>query len=437
MRISSSQNFSYLTRTFRNVLLNQLEPVLRMDGLVSSFEFIQFPLKCLKVYGLIPYDNGDGKWLKKRLLAIYHYFLIANLSICMLMFVFYVKNNLTRLELITENVALPGYGVLAIVKSISILLRRAEFQDLVDTLTELFPKNKEDQKAFNIRSYFRGYKLVEQVSAFLITLACLGFIVVPIGKFAMTGIWIRKFPFENAYPFDEYDEKFFAPIFVWTCFNMSTCLMSLLGPDLILYAFITLISMNFDILCTRLRRLKDVPTAETAKKLVKLVKLHRTLIRLSDNLEQIYSPSIFINVFGSSVLICLAGYAASTAVDVYMVLKFTQLLVGSLVQVMIVCYCGTKLTDASLKVSNAAYDCGWNGEWKRKESREIKMALLMMVQRSQKPTVITAYKFTVVSLNAFTTASIVLISFKDNSLIYIVSDIELVILIFDSSSHFN
>lgn len=377
-----------------------------MDGLVNFSEFTEFPLKCFKVYGLVPYDNGTSGLRKEKLLKIYRYFVFTNLSMCVLMYAVYVKQNAKNLTLITENVPLPGYGILAMAKSILILAKKQEFKDLVETLNELFPKNEKEQKTFNTRSYFKSYKLMERVVAFIVSSSAASFAIVPVVNFILTGTWIDKLPFDNCYPFNQYDVKYYNFVFVWTCFNIMNTIMSLLGPDLILYAFITLISMNFDILCIRLRKLKVNSVPDNAEKLIELVKLHKTLIRLSENLEKIYSPSIFTNFFGASVLICLAGYQVTVGTDFDILVKFIIHLAASMVQILMVCYYGSKLTGASLNVSDAIYDCGWNHKWSQEESRKLKMTLMMVDQRSQKPTFISAYKFTVVSLSAFTTVSI-------------------------------
>jgi hypothetical protein len=75
-----------------------------------------------------------------------------------------------------------------------------------------------------------------------------------------------------------------------------------LGPDLLLYAFITNIAMQFDILCREIKELKDVSPNEIEKRFGRLVEKHVTLIILSDNLEMIYSPAILSNTIGSSIM---------------------------------------------------------------------------------------------------------------------------------------
>lgn len=67
-----------------------------------------------------------------------------------------------------------------------------------------------------------------------------------------------------------------------------------------------------------------------------------------------------------------------------------------------ICYYGNKLTVASKKVAQAAYDSGWNCRTIEGGDKN----LLLIIQRSQKPIVLTAYKFAVVSLEVYFTVSL-------------------------------
>lgn len=230
----------------------------------------------------------------------------------------------------------------------------------------------------------------------------MNFGLAPVVRFLVTQDWYEKLPFNGWYPFDEYDPKYYNFVFVWHLFSIIITIASLLGPDLILYAFITLISLQFDILCDRLEKLKDFPSEEVYEQLSELVKLHETLIRLSTSLQRIYSISILFNFTGSSILICLVGYQVSMGIELENLVKFMILLTASLVQVLMLCYFGNKLSEASKKVADAAFCSGWH----ETENRKLRNAMLLLIQRSQKPNVMTAYKFSVVSLEAFTTVGL-------------------------------
>lgn len=302
-----------------------------MDALVNFTDFVQFPFKCFKVFGLIPYDADQTQTRKKKLLKVYHYLVIGNLTMSVMMMIIFVSKNLKNLTLITESVPATGFAGLAVLKAIMINKGKNDFKELMETLSDFFPKTKEEQKHFKVRGYFRGYKRMERIFSVLAGSTGVIFAVVPLINFAMTGVWIHDLPFHNWFPFDELDVRFYNFVLFWEFLNTIHTIVSILGPDLILYAFITLISMQFDILACELTELKNLPEKEAFEKLVKLAKDHEILLGLPKHLESIYSGSILFNFISSSILICLVGYKVSIGIRFETLTKFASLLVASLV----------------------------------------------------------------------------------------------------------
>jgi odorant receptor len=285
---------------------------------------------------------------------------------------------------------------------------KAEFKDLMETSSGFFPKTKEEQNIFKVGKYFRGYKRMERAFSILACSTGVVFIAVPIVRFVMSGVWIDELPFHNWFPFDELDVRYYNFVLLWEFINSVHSIASILGPDLIFYAFITLISMQLDILSCELENARNLPDKEVFKKLKKLVKDHERLIRLPKNLEKIYSVSILFNFIASSILICLGGYQVSIGITFEIQAKFASLLVISLMQVFILCYYGNKLTTAGENVAKAAYESGWH----EFQDRQARKAIILIMRRSQKPCAITASKFAIVSLASFTSVSFIVILLK-------------------------
>lgn len=374
-----------------------------MAAIVNFSEFVQFPFKCFKVFGLIPYDAdtvmNPKKKLQRKLLKIYNHLVIGNLTMSVLMMAIFVTQNITNLALITESLPATGYAGLAAIKAIMTYISKNDFKILMETLHGLFPKTKDEQKNFKIGEYFRSYKKMERTFSVLVFSTGVIFAAVPIVRFITTGVWIEKLPFQNWFPFNPLDWRYYNFVLLWEFTNTIHTLVSILGPDLLLYAFITLISMQFDILCYELRKVQNLKGKKAHEKIVKLVKVHETLIELPKHLEQVYSLSILVNFISSSVLICLVGYQVSIGVSFETLTKFASLLIASLVQVLMLCYYGQKLTSAGENVTAAVHDSGWE----TMKDQKLKKSLIMMIQRSQKPCTISALKFAVVSLPSFTT----------------------------------
>lgn len=373
-----------------------------MNALFEFSEFVKFPLKCFKFLGLNPLD--ESKMTRKLIMKrIFYYFIISNMALFVIMAVMYTRVNFGNLALITENVPAFGYTAVACFKVLSISLGKREFKELEQTLSELFPKTKAEQDAARVKNYLSEYKRVERTFSRLIVFILLIFTVAPVLKFIISGVWIDKLPLEMWFPFDEYNPFVYNFVFVWELYIVQVgTILALLGADMALYGFIALISMEFEVLCGRLIGLKKVSPTDTFGSLIELIEFHVTLTRLSGNLERIYSFSIVINFLSSSLLICLFGYQFSIGVSFEILVKFAFSLMAALSQILLFCYYGNKLTSASEQVATAAYDCLWYDG----HSRKFKTALQMMIQHAQKPSVITAFKFTPVSLEAFATVRI-------------------------------
>lgn len=374
-----------------------------MVVILKLTDFVEFQLNCFKVLGLASL-GGDVTLQRKTklLLKIYHHTLIASLLLFLITTIVFVKNNIHDLNLISEVVAGTGMGFLAIIKLLSIPSNKKEFRHLFQTLSNIFPTTQEDQKKYGVRRHFFWFNLMRSAMKMLFLSSGLTLSLSPIIEFIATGSWFRKLPILSWYPVDEYDPRFYNLILLWQWCCILTIHVSFLAQDLTLYAFITLISMQFDILCERLQTLNtgERIDKDAKMKLIELFKLHKTLIELSENLKKIFLFATFFNFFESSIYICLFGYQITAGSSWGNTMKSVVLLVSSLLQIFMLCYYGNKLANASVKVAQAAYDSGWYRH-RFENGKDVRL----MLQRAQKPIFLTAYKFSVVSLEVFSSVS--------------------------------
>lgn len=66
------------------------------------------------------------------------------------------------------------------------------------------------------------------------------------------------------------------------------------------------------------------------------------LLRLTDELDDIFGGSILFNFASSSVIICVVGFLVTTADRIIEVVKYSFTLISSIIQVYIVCLMGDK-----------------------------------------------------------------------------------------------
>jgi odorant receptor len=370
-----------------------------MSALITHSDFVWFPLKCFKVFGLVPYETYQVSRVKRVFLEIWRLNAFFTLTVPLILMVNFVRDNKDNLALIAESAAPNGYLFIAFIKTIFIFYKKKNFNHILQTLEEIFPKTKDEQKLFNVEVYLKSYKRIEKFVAALIAFASFNFVVVKIGNFILFGIWYdRKLPVENWFPFDKYDPIWYNFVILWTILFSVFFDGGLIGSDMILYSFVTQIVMHFDILSKKLEDLKSDCNGEEVKE---LTKRHQMLNELSAGLEEIFSFSILFNFTAGSLLICLFGYGILEEVKIELLLKFSAPVIASILQILLICQCGENLTHSEANLSISIYNSEWYNDHKR-----MKNYLILMSQKSQKPTVITAGKFTVVNFEAFAAVSI-------------------------------
>ncbi|XP_026480036.1 odorant receptor 4-like [Ctenocephalides felis] len=212
-------------------------------------------------------------------------------------------------------------------------------------------------------------------------------------------------------PFDSFRPDIYPFMYLYHVASGYVAMNALLGADL-LFSFLTgHLCMHFDLLAQRVARIgfQDGASNRDAlnqinnksrnvlmhKELVDCIQRHKVLIGISEELEKIFSFSIFMNFSGSSVLICLVGFqtTAVTGVALFMFLIF---LISMVVQIYQLCDAGHQLIEKSESLSKSIYESDWNNcDRKFKRSAQILMA------RAQKPQKLTALRFSVVSLTSF------------------------------------
>jgi hypothetical protein len=370
-----------------------------MAALISFSDFVSFPLKCFKVFGLVPQGNPPMKKWKKIALKVWRILAFSIMTIPSGLMVMFVRENLNDLSLIAQNSTPVGYLLIAFVKVACIYRKQENFRSLLSDLEKMFPKTKEEQSIFKVPESFKSFKRNERITSIFVVITTFNFMVTKLANLAVFGVWYdRVMPVDNWFPYDKYEPFWYNFTVMWylLCFVCFVC--GLLGADLIIRGFVTLISMQFDILSMRLQKLKPSDDKETLKQ---LIEHHEKLLKMSKDLEEIFAPSILFNFVTSSLFICLVCYEVSITTNIELLMKFSVFLVAALLQVLMLCYYGQKLTNAAENVATSIYDSDWGEDHKK-----MKTTLVMIMQRGQKETKLTALKFSVLNLAAFTTVSI-------------------------------
>ncbi|XP_070504669.1 odorant receptor 4-like [Chironomus tepperi] len=158
-----------------------------------------------------------------------------------------------------------------------------------------------------------------------------------------------------------------------------------------------LLIMELDILGKTISKIRfENEEEEEVKVLKKLVKIHQELIEISEILEEIFSPILLINAFGSISSLCTACFLAVTGISGYFIAKYFMFPIVLPLQAFFQCYFAQKLIDSSTMIATSAYKTDWY-----ESSVKTQRLILLIMVRAQKPQTVTAFKFFDVSIETF------------------------------------
>ncbi|KAJ8715636.1 hypothetical protein PYW07_010118 [Mythimna separata] len=205
----------------------------------------------------------------------------------------------------------------------------------------------------------------------------------------------------------------------------------MLCGDLLFCIFLSHITTQFDLLAVKVRRLVYVPVdrqlvevyplgeycqsyaqknkdlvdtfndkdweEKHQKDLAEIIVRHRALVRLSGDVEDMFSFALLVNFFNSSIIICFCGFCC-VIVEKWNEMVYKSFLTTALSQTWLLCWYGQRLLESSEGFSDALYESGWY-----RASKKIKSSVLIMLHRAQKDVHVTTYGFSIISLASYTT----------------------------------
>ncbi|XP_044255287.1 putative odorant receptor 92a [Tribolium madens] len=145
--------------------------------------------------------------------------------------------------------------------------------------------------------------------------------------------------------------------------------------------------------------LHDPPFLEDCvdKEMVHCIKHLQIVLSVSEKLESIYSTQTFIQTFISLGEMCFSLYLLSETADQNMGNEITYLIATGF-ELLLYCWFGNRITEASLKISYALYESEW-----LPTSSSCKKQIIFTMTRMQRPINITIGKITPLTFSTFLT----------------------------------
>jgi hypothetical protein len=108
--------------------------------------------------------------------------------------------------------------------------------------------------------------------------------------------------------FDSSNYFLYGLVLIWNAWNVLFVLTVMLAVDFIYAGLAGVLSMEFDILSEKISKVED------AEELKKLIEIHQQLIEVTGELEEIFSPLLFMNIFATIEMLCSVLFLAVVSI---------------------------------------------------------------------------------------------------------------------------
>lgn len=329
------------------------------------------------------------------------YFRLWSLASCLATISFITFFVVSLDDFVVASASIPNIVTVVMIglKSVISNSRKADIWQIEEELKVFFDRRVGENAKYKIKRYIVGYHKIMIVYGAII-LSVLLPIFVPVFDYIFNGA--MDLPVKYWFPFDAYRPTTFPFSLMWMEFIAWNCCVSLLACDSLLYALITIIAMEFDILKDDLLNMKFPPRHERVEMIKSFTERHNKLLELGDKLQNIFSLTFLFSFVISSLVLCFIAFQLSTSKDMSIYSFYVPYLLMIAGQVLLLCFYGQKMVDSSQTVVNGVYNCGWENFGDESFKRQL-ILIMLRAQRAQK---LTAMNFSDVTLESFTAVSL-------------------------------
>ncbi|XP_058123096.1 odorant receptor 4-like [Anopheles ziemanni] len=297
-----------------------------------------------------------------------------------------------------------GYCLIGVLKMILLAVRRNTIAELVQLFRTKWKKAIISNENWTVcEETMRPAIRVTSVTALANVVMGIAFTMLPIAEMLYhwlhSGSWVRQLAFNIWWPFDVFAGTqyfwFSYPLYVIIGFNgiiihmAFDCLFCILAAHLCLH--FRILKLNIENVADECEEAR----AANERRLQDAIVQHQDLIGCSAFLQDVFGVVLFLNLLGSSIIICIQAFMITT-VSGYTLIKFVLFMLCFLIELLMLCAYGEDIVQSSGAVADATYNCKWY-----EESRLFKTSILQILHTAQKPIVVTAWKIWPVQMVTF------------------------------------
>nr|QLI62075.1 odorant receptor 32 [Streltzoviella insularis] len=297
---------------------------------------------------------------------------------------------------LTELAPCTCIGVLSLLKFSTLCFKRQKIRQLTDMLEQLHDDISSDvnKKTLVKRDIIFVNKLIKYytiLNLILITVYNFSTLVFIGIHYTNTKEILYSLPYAVIVPFSTDMWPTWLLIYIHSITSGFICVLYFTTIDSLYCIMTSYICCNFIIINNEIRHLETM----NPKTLINIVKKHQYTIKLSEDLEDIFTACNLFNVLIGSLEICALGFNLTTG-DWAQIPGCILFLLSVLLQIFMMSFFGENILRESTKVGESAFFSKWY------ETDEIsKKIILYIMTRSHAPQKLTAYKFSVIGYGSF------------------------------------
>ncbi|XP_052753868.1 odorant receptor 4-like [Galleria mellonella] len=338
--------------------------------------------------------------------------------------VYLLAKSVTLEKLMGSYLHIAGYDTISFGKLLTIWYKKNTFRRVVNDLADIWPVYEKNPEAVAIKN--KCLSTLRTRQTLYVSWTILGVWLYNLTPVALHLYRLAKeipsdlgFVWQLYYPFDKTKPIVheFVYVFETVAGLYSVCCM--LSSDVFFMTMSSHITMMLQILQVKIKTLGVAESADGKNigglqncydEIIDVINIHQKLIRYGNDLEDAFSVVNLINILLSSVNICCVMFSI-IFLEPLMEMGNKFFIVAVLTQMGMVCSYADDIYRESVSVSDAVFE----SEWYNFNPR-CQRALLLMLQRSQKPLYFTAMKFSSITLNTY--RSVLTTSYSYFTLLY-------------------
>ena len=262
------------------------------------------------------------KWEKLHFTAMK----IVTVVVVLLSIINFVISIVDRsIVLAIESSAAVGIFILMLLKIHTVMMKnRGTLTHILEKLEFHFPTDAWNQHVFEVENYLRTLRIFRKITIVIYSTIYIQLISVPF--FQLFYRWFTSSEFDidliiQCYiPFDYSNPFVYSIIYIFHSWIFLVNVLALFSNEMLYFGLMIILSMEFDILGHVISEIDPRNDQEAAMKEIKtFIKIHQELIEIAEQLEDIFSLILFVNIFGMIYLICGTAFLSvvSQKIQIY------------------------------------------------------------------------------------------------------------------------